>query len=383
MAGKRAAGRLRVLVAGVLVATLALSGCDSIKRAVDKGSGASNSPGSSGGSSSDPGVSPDGATVEQAAELFDTTLGRVVGNVRDLGDTAGQLLLQKYWTPQRLGAATEREPVVDESVQASAEASATAGPAGPEQVGGPAAAPSAGSAGRGVPGLPSSGGAIPQASGKVFFRDPGDGKDHKCSAAAVNSGTRRLLATAAHCVHSGKDGRWMQNWVFISQYQAGSTLNALSAFPARTLRTFDVWIAEGNGDKYTTDKAFSHDVAFVTTANGFSGKRIVDQYGGYGIRTGGYPVRPADVRVLGYPKNMDGGNVEQECVAPLIPRKVFVEVACNYGPGSSGGPWVWRFPEIGWLVGVTSTADSSRFRRNYSPRFGSDVWAMYQATARD
>src|SRR3712207_8520122 len=47
------------------------------------------------------------------------------------------------------------------------------------------------------------------------------GLDYVCSAGAVNSGKRRLVLTAGHCVHGGRGGQWMQNWVFYPGYQNG------------------------------------------------------------------------------------------------------------------------------------------------------------------
>jgi len=60
-------------------------------------------------------------------------------------------------------------------------------------------------------------------NGKVFFRNATDGKLYVCSASAVNSHSRRLIATAGHCVHDGKDGTWHENWFFYPNYYYGES----------------------------------------------------------------------------------------------------------------------------------------------------------------
>ncbi|NUU25590.1 MAG: hypothetical protein HOV68_29415, partial [Streptomycetaceae bacterium] len=112
--------------------------------------------------------------------------------------------------------------------------------------------------------------------------------------------------------------------------------------------------------------------------------RLVDQVGGYGLRTGSYPSRPAmTVRVLGYPANMDNGQIEQECIDDIVPSTFSqARVSCFFAGGSSGGPWVWHFTRIGYLVGVTSTG-STPPDFDWSPQFGSIVMDGYQETAND
>ncbi|MDI2125241.1 trypsin-like serine peptidase [Yinghuangia seranimata] len=356
-----------------LVLLLGLSGCSAVKKAAGK---KSPSPSASASPSGDAAK----VTEDHAAAYRDPDTGKLLTADEAKDPKRVQDVLKRYWTPERVAAAIAATGPVGGAPEPSS--AATAGPVddpGHEQISGPAAAPGGGSVGRASPVLPSAGGAIPNASGKLFFHVPG-GRDGTCSAAAVNSASRRLLATAGHCVHGGKGGQWMENTMFVAGYRGGTALNFTAAFPAYQSRTFTAWIQEGSQVKYTTERAFTHDVAFITTMNGFDGRRIVDKYGGYGIRTGPYPISPTSVRLLGYPDAFDKGGVEQECVSDVRLDKARIAVDCGMGPGSSGGPWVWKFPNVGWIVGVTSTG-AIRPAIEQSARFGSDVWTMFQAQA--
>lgn len=76
-------------------------------------------------------------------------------------------------------------------------------------------------------------------SGKVFYRNAKTGTNHACSGAAVNSGSKRIVATAGH-------------------------------FGAHILRTFGDWIRYSE-----TGRGFNSDVAFVTTFANTSGRRLL------------------------------------------------------------------------------------------------------------
>ena len=71
-----------------------------------------------------------------------------------------------------------------------------------------------------------------KANGKVFFRNQTDGKDYVCSAASVNSRSKRLFVTAGHCVHGGPGKDWHTNWIFAPGYSNGTYQRP----PAATLR---------------------------------------------------------------------------------------------------------------------------------------------------
>lgn len=113
-------------------------------------------------------------------------------------------------------------------------------------------------------------------NGKVFYRDATDGLNYVCSGSSINSGSKRLVSTAGHCVHGGPGGTWHQNWVFVPAYFEGS--RPYGTFSAQTLRTFTDWINYGE-----SARGFNSDVAFITTYANASGSRVVNAVGGHGL----------------------------------------------------------------------------------------------------
>jgi len=220
------------------------------------------------------------------------------------------------------------------------------------------------------------------ANGKVFFYDPVKDKHYSCSGAAINSSSKRIVATAAHCVHDGPDGSWYQNWIFIPNYLNGLAPNG--AFSAVVYWSLPGWIEYGE-----TIPGFNSDVAFVTTDTNFSGLRVVDAVGGHGITYGGgYEL---DMVLFGYPKNFFGGHIMRFCSGTtehlLYQGYDFVLIeGCNFVKGASGGPWLKSYNNdtgVGVLRGITSwgwnfgTELNPYFPYNNSPYFTSHVMALF------
>jgi len=64
---------------------------------------------------------------------------------------------------------------------------------------------------------------LPRTTGKVFFLGA-DGKPHWCSATAINSRYRNLVATAGHCVYDTRSNKaTLDKWVFVPGYYQGKT----------------------------------------------------------------------------------------------------------------------------------------------------------------
>ena len=137
-------------------------------------------------------------------------------------------------------------------------------------------------------------------NGKVYFTNRRDGLRYVCSGSAVNSGSRRLVITAGHCVHGGRGGTWHANWEFVPAYHRGA--RPYGTFQAYRMRTYDDWINYGE-----SGRGYNSDVGFVTTFTNASGRRVVDAVGGHGTRYGGS--RAFDASIFGYPANLDRGQV--------------------------------------------------------------------------
>ncbi len=220
-------------------------------------------------------------------------------------------------------------------------------------------------------------------NGKVFFRNATDGSDYVCSASAVNSGSRSMVATAGHCVHGGPGQTWHQNWVFIPGYHNG--VRPHGTFQARTFRTMSDWVDHGN-----TPRGLNSDVAFVATFANEFGRRVVDAVGGHGLITGGVEYEfYADW--FAYPMNRSGGEVMWACwgntAKGVYESYGFIGIAgCDFGGGASGGPYLKDYSNnsgLGKIKTVNSWSLQDDHSRSNGPFLRAAVWDMYVAADGD
>lgn len=214
-------------------------------------------------------------------------------------------------------------------------------------------------------------------NGKLFFE--GYEKDNGyCSASALNTPTKRVIITAGHCVYY--QGSWSQNVVFVPAYDGrNADPDPVGIWTARTLRTFNSWI---------NDTDFSHDVGIITLNNGGDdNRRIVDAVGGHGLTWNGS--KSFDVSIFGYPSNKtnpDGRYTMWACWgATRGDGDRDTVTGCDFGRGSSGGPWLANYNNgtgLGYVRSVTSTwLDSAD--QNWGPYFNTDVKKMVDASNHD
>jgi V8-like Glu-specific endopeptidase len=219
-------------------------------------------------------------------------------------------------------------------------------------------------------------------NGKVFFRNQQDGRDYVCSGSAVNSASKRLVITAGHCVHGGPGETWHANWVFAPGYDHGPGPEA--TFAAASFRAFDEWITYG-----ASGRGFSSDVAFVTTQDNENGETVADAVGGHGLATGGS--REFDASIFGYPVNLDAGERMWTCTGTTGTQQIdtflFPSISgCDFGPGSSGGPWLAEYDDStgrGYVRSVTSFGPSNSTAYISGPHFDERVEELYEAAADD
>ncbi|MFG2004047.1 trypsin-like serine peptidase [Spirillospora sp. NPDC048911] len=204
--------------------------------------------------------------------------------------------------------------------------------------------------------------------GKVFYTKPSTGlPGYKCSASALNTPSLQLVITAGHCVHEGAGGTWMRNWTFVPRYRNGAA--PFGTFAAKQFRSFDAWMNSSDNRR---------DVGLVTTWP-LNGQKLVNVVGGMGL-SWNWP-QAVPVTTFGYPSNFNSGEIQQWCQGTT--RAVSdgrIEIACNNGPGASGGPWLRNFDANtgrGSVNGVFSTITTSGWNR--SPYFDDAVKAMVDA----
>lgn len=265
-------------------------------------------------------------------------------------------IIAAYWTPARMAAATT--------------VSEQAGPADADQK--PEGAPHRVAdpvAGRLRPSHVQV--SFSNGDGRVFFHDPADGKDHACSGGAINSGKKRLVLTAGHCVHDGGGGSWMQNWAFFPGWESGP--GAAGMFPAFTLTAQTAWTDHDN---------HAYDYAFVVTQNNANGGRLVDLVGGNGLIIN--PGRPF-ITFIGYPDNVANSQLQAFCQGQLSRKNIISadqQLNCNIGKGSSGGPWLQNydnpFSGLGWAVSNTSYGVNPDPQGPvFGPYYGSDTGDLF------
>ena len=207
----------------------------------------------------------------------------------------------------------------------------------------------------------------PITTGKLFIGGYGSGS--YCSASALNTRSKRVVLTAGHCLHSGRGGSWRSNLVFVPRFNGESDNKVpYGKFQARTLHTFRTWIEKGG-----TNEGWQRDVGMLTTYANGQGKRVVKAVGGNGLSI--HESYRWPTTVFGYPYNLEGGKVMWGCQgmtrkSGVAPRTSLIS-GCNFGEGSSGGPWVWHYDNntrLGYVRGVTSYG-TPRNRSIGSPHF--------------
>jgi V8-like Glu-specific endopeptidase len=198
-----------------------------------------------------------------------------------------------------------------------------------------------------------------RATGKLFGRTASGGP-FTCTASVI---APRLVVTAGHCLYDNSTGAWARDFVFAPAYDNG-------------VFQLGLWTATGVvvTPEWVVDPRFPHpaDVGILVMADqAFPGTpllRIGDVTGGYGYALSDVFTHRFHVDFLGYPGNLDLGEIMQRTGAQTW--FTFDPNSAAYGSdqqhGSSGGPYVIdlqmtaiggidRFPAV---VGVESGGDS-------------------------
>ncbi|MDO4888357.1 MAG: trypsin-like peptidase domain-containing protein, partial [Actinomycetaceae bacterium] len=210
-------------------------------------------------------------------------------------------------------------------------------------------------------------------NGKIFFESYDHETNNFCSASVINTPSKRVIVTAAHCVYNATSKHWQANAVFVPNYNKNAANPApLGIWPVRTFRVFDSWIL---------NTSFSNDIAFGTLYNGGnSDLPIATVTGGHGITWGGS--FNVDVTIFGYPINRtspaNGRYTMLSCAtrATRAPNlNEYVSQDCWFLGGASGGPWLQNYNPAtgtGQLRSIT-TSGTRGTGNNWGPYFDSSV----------
>lgn len=207
--------------------------------------------------------------------------------------------------------------------------------------------------------------------GAVFSHD-GSG-DHFCTGSIVDSPGKSIVITAAHCVHSGKDGDYKTDLTFVPGYRNGQSPNGI--WPVSKMVVDDHWAQSSDPD---------YDVGFVILDK-VGGKRIADILGAnrFGYNTG----FDKHVQITGYPSS---GDSPISCVNRTTRFQTDqMKVDCTgYSGGTSGSPWLTDFDRVthtGEVIGVIGgyQAGGDTDDTSYSPYFNDAIKALYDKAVKE
>lgn len=203
-------------------------------------------------------------------------------------------------------------------------------------------------------------------NGKVFFT-LGE-TNYVCSGTALLSGDKSVVWTAGHCVNEGP-GAFATNWSFVPAYKDGSA--PLGEFPARQLLTTTPWRTSG-------DFGYDLGAAVVSTVGGRS---LTDVTGGSGIAfdyarnqrysSHGYPAAPPFNGQRQWVCDSQWAT-DDPAAAPAT-----MGIGCDMTGGSSGGGWI-----VGTsLYSVNSYGYANQPNVMYGPYQGSVARSLYSQAA--
>jgi hypothetical protein len=221
---------------------------------------------------------------------------------------------------------------------------------------------------------------------KIFFTQAGGG-NFVCSGTIVNSTTKRMIATAGHCVSDGQ-GHFHRNVVVVPGFASacdGCNDAPFGRWSARTLTVTDEWHNLSN---------FKQDVGYVVV-NDLAGQRIVRRLGGQGVRFN--VTRAQRFRSYGYPAATPFNGFNQfVCPSSRLADdnpgtgrgQLTIRISCNMTGGSSGGGWIVNESSngLGFVNSVNSykyvSGPKANVNHMYGPYFGNEALNLYDFTVR-
>jgi hypothetical protein len=210
------------------------------------------------------------------------------------------------------------------------------------------------------------------------------GVAHSCTASFVNSSSRKLLVTAAHCLHGGKGRGWYDNFMFFPDYPEGQ-----QGLPISTVRVFDDWKNGARDEDKTPDNLLKSDVGFATIDTSVLSGSLTHPADLFGANDFGHSgLTSFSARVVGYPASPGGAEVRMYFTAltgakPLVADGIEIGNGFSDPHGSSGSPWLQLYNSstgTGWVNGVVASTGGGKL---YSPRFTDRVYTMFNTANQD
>lgn len=133
---------------------------------------------------------------------------------------------------------------------------------------------------------------------------------------------------------------------------------------------------------------YNSDVAFVTTNTNATGTTVVNAVGGHGMTWNNNSSFYTDI--FGYPGNLSNGQLMYACSGTAGDRLLLIYhletiSGCNFGKGSSGGPWLKNYNNStgqGYVNSVTSNGPDDNSYIN-GPYFDSRMSTLFADSNND
>jgi len=199
--------------------------------------------------------------------------------------------------------------------------------------------------------------------GALFQTSDGKLTSHFCTASVVDSPSRDLILTAAHCV-GGSSRSGGLGIAFVPGYHDGKA--PYGTWTATRFIADDAWDSDSDPD---------HDVGFLQVSDDSGSRKIEDVTGAVKISVG----RPESgtTKVIGYPAETDKPISCLNTITAHSSRQM--EFDCpGFTGGTSGGPF---FASDGTVIGVIGGYQEGGNDPDvsYSPTFTGDVQDLYSS----
>lgn len=184
---------------------------------------------------------------------------------------------------------------------------------------------------------------ITRVTGELFFYDPVKSRNSHCTASVINSQSKRLLLTAAHCVMSPTPQlplQWNQHLMFVPAYDGKRPVEDEQRAPYGLWPVSRVYISALLGETPELVIAGPEDLAVAGSFDRLPGERIEQVVGGGLLPyVNAVPESFPLVNVLGYPGNGSyGGATQYWCLSTTGNLTSLSIPNCRVYGGHSGGP---------------------------------------------
>ncbi|MGK5553364.1 trypsin-like serine peptidase [Actinomadura kijaniata] len=219
------------------------------------------------------------------------------------------------------------------------------------------------------------------AIGKLFYQRKNGGDWYGCSATVINTRSKSVVWTAAHCLWDKKAKRQMKNIWFAPNLKSGNVA------PYGLWAARQISFPRGYSNKGTNN--YDHGAVLLNRTGNYRSTPVQDQVGAFGWNFTD-TFSHSFVYNLGYPGELNNGTLIDDtrlryCTGSVRRRQQagpdFKEMNCNMGRGSSGGPWTASMGSNPQIVGHNSFMWAGK-NKIYSPQMDRSARLLVQWATR-